>query len=83
MTFDIHVFLDKPKITLDVEFPSVYCEYVLLLLVNKEYALGLWQGRIMPGGKSEQRYREKVSSVKEMPCSCQKRQMPENFMGKP
>lgn len=26
--------------------PSVYCEHVLLLLINKESALGLWQSRI-------------------------------------
>ena len=59
--------------------PSVYCEYVLLPLANKEATLGLWQDRIKPDWKSEQRYREKIEGIKEMPYICQRRKMPELY----
>ena len=39
----------------DMGFPSVCGECVLLPLVNKEAASGLWQGRIEEGGNSKQR----------------------------
>ena len=60
--------------------PSVCYEYVLLPLVNKEVALGIWQDRINLHGKSEQRYREKVVEVRKMACSCQRRQTTELYL---
>ena len=62
--------------TYDVGFSSVCCEYVLLPLINKESVLCLWKDSIKSGEKSEQRYREKVGTDKEMSSSCQKRKMP-------
>ena len=45
-------------------------------LVNNEVAFGQWLSRVKPGEKTEQRYGEIVVKVREMPCSCGKRQMP-------
>ena len=61
-------------------FLSICYEYVLLPLVNKE---DFWPVilliRVKPGGKSEQRYREKVGGVRETPCSCRRRKMLELY----
>ena len=50
-------------------FPFVYCEYVLLPLVNKEDAFSQWIKKVNPGRKSEQRFweKERVGGVEEMP----------------
>ena len=56
--------------SLDVGFPSVCCENVLLPLVNKEGALGLWQHRIEQGGNFKQRQRRKEGITRETPCNC-------------
>ena len=56
---------------LDVGFPSVCCECVLVPLVNKESALSLWQGRLKLSRRSKERHIEKVGRVKEMPSHCQ------------
>ena len=55
-------------------FPSVCYEYVLLLLVTKEAVLA--SGLVKLGGKSKQRYVEKVGRVEETPCNCRRRKMP-------
>ena len=51
-----------------MEFPSVCYECVLLTLVTKEAVLANGLVELKSGRKSEQRYREKVGGVKEMPA---------------
>ena len=57
-------------------FPAVCCEYILLLLVNKEAAFSQWLKRVNPGGKSEKRCRGRVGRVREKPCNCRRRKTP-------
>ena len=49
----------------DVGLPSVFREYVLLSLVNKEAAFGQWLNRVNPGRKSKQRCTKRVGGVRE------------------
>ena len=58
-------------------FPSVRYEYVSFPLVIKEAVSANGLSRVKPGGKSEQKYREKVGGVKETPCSYRRRKMPD------
>ena len=62
----------------DVGFLSVMLS---IPLVNKEATLGLLQGRIGQDGNSKQ-IEDRVGRVREMPCSCQRRQIPWNLTGK-
>ena len=44
-------------------------------LMNKA-AFSQWFNSVNPGEKSEQRCTERVGGVREIPCSCQRRQTP-------